>query len=499
MKHWTLAGTTALATVLISGMAQAAVTPEDVWQNWQKLSASYGQAMVADSVARDGDTLVVSGMKISMDQDGAKMDGKMDEVRFRDLGDGTVEVTMSETYPITMTMPDGAGGSDVLDITISQPGLTLLADGSATETSYGFSGPTIGLAIAASKNGAKKADANVTLTNLEGSYAVSEENGATVVDTDMGVDSMAFTLATDDAGNSVNVSATLAALKFVSGGNFLGIAAMENMPQALKDGFATDGEFNYGKGDVTIDAVNAGKPTKIVASNESGHFKFALDADAMAYGAGGKGVAMTISGAEIPFPELKINYAEAAFDFLIPVSKSESPSDFSLLTKIVDLTVSDEIWGMIDPGASLPRDPATVIIDTKGTVTLKADLMDKAAMEATNGAPPADLNTLDITEVRAKIAGAELTGNGALTFDNTDLATFGGVPTPTGKIDLTLTGGNGLMDKLVAMGLIPEDQAMGARMMIAMFAKPTEGAPDTLTSTLEFKDKGFYANGQRLK
>ncbi len=35
-------------------------------------------------------------------------------------------------------------------------------------------------------------------------------------------------------------------------------------------------------------------------------------------------------------------------------------------------------------------------------------------------------------------------------------------------------------------------------MMMAMFAK-AGAAPDELTSTLEFKDKGFYANGQRLQ
>ena len=40
---------------------------------------------------------------------------------------------------------------------------------------------------------------------------------------------------------------------------------------------------------------------------------------------------------------------------------------------------------------------------------------------------------------------------------------------------------------------------MGARMMMGLFAKPVEGEADTLTSTLEFKDKGFYANGQRLQ
>ena len=90
-----------------------------------------------------------------------------------------------------------------------------------------------------------------------------------------------------------------------------------------------------------------------------------------------------------------------------------------------------------------------------------------------------------------------VTGTGALTFDNTDLVTFGGMPAPTGQIDLKLVGGNTLMDKLVAMGLLPEDQAMGFRMMLSMFANAT--GEDELSSVLEFKDGGFFANGQRLQ
>ena len=108
-----------------------------------------------------------------------------------------------------------------------------------------------------------------------------------------------------------------------------------------------------------------------------------------------------------------------------------------------------------------------------------------------------ELNALDITSVQAKIAGAELTGSGALTFDNTDLVTYGGMPAPTGKVDLKLVGGNALLDKLVMMGLLTEDDANGARMMVSMFANSV--AEDELTSTLEFKDKGFFANGQQLQ
>ena len=92
-----------------------------------------------------------------------------------------------------------------------------------------------------------------------------------------------------------------------------------------------------------------------------------------------------------------------------------------------------------------------------------------------------------------------MTGTGAFTFDNTDMTTFAGMPAPDGKLDLKLMGGNGLLDKLVTMGLLSSDDAMGARMMVSMFANAGAEGTDELTSTIEFKDKILYANGQRMQ
>lgn len=498
MQNWSLAGTTAFVITVGASAAYAQVTPEEVWQNWQKLGASYGQAIVADSVVRQGDTLVVSNMKISMDQDGASLNGTLDEIRFRDLGDGTVEVTMSDVYPIQMKMPPEDGKTQELALTITQPGLKMIAGGNATETSYNFDGPTVNVAMQAIENGKAVVGVDLALTAMVGKYLVKTAGETSTLDSTVEAQGLSFQMNADENGNTATISGNLSGLKVASAGNFLGVAAMEDMAQALKQGFSTTLDLGYGAGTFQIDAVEAGRPTKITATNESGHFKLDLNGQALRYAAGGTGVNMVMSGADIPFPELKISYGEAAFDFLMPIAASTEPSAFAALLRIVDLSVSDEIWGMFDPTATLSREPATVVVDAKGTAKLAVDLFDEAAMAQLAGGPPGELNSLDLTEIRAKFAGAELTGAGAFTFDNTDLTTFDGVPAPTGKIDLVLKGGNGLLDKLVAMGLIPQDEAMGVRMMMAMFAKPGEGE-DVLNSTLEFKDKGFFANGQRLQ
>lgn len=498
MQNWSLAGTTAFIIAMGTGGAFAQVTPEEVWQNWQKLGASYGQAIVADSVVRQGDTLVVSNMKVSMDQDGAVLNGSLDEIRFRDLGDGTVEVTMSDTYPVQMTMPAEDGKTQELALTITQPGLRMIAGGNASETSYTFDGPTINVAMQAAENGKPVVTLDMAMTAMAGRYLVKSEGETSALDSAIEAQTVAFTVNADENGNTVAMTGNLAGLKLATAGNFLGVAAMENMAEALKNGFSTSVDVGYGAGAFQIDVVEAGKPSKVTATNETGHFRVNLDGQTMRYAAGGTGVNMALSGADIPFPEVKVSYAEAAFDFLMPIAASADPSDFSALLRIVDLAVSDEIWGMIDPSATLPREPATVVVDAKGTARLTVDIFDEAAMAQIGAQPPGELNSLDLTEIRAKIAGAELTGAGAFTFDNSDLVTFDGMPAPTGKVDLVLKGGNGLLDKLVAMGIVPEEEAMGFRMMLAMFAKPGEGE-DVLNSTLEFKDKGFFANGQRLQ
>jgi hypothetical protein len=508
-----LAGSTALV-MFLAAPAFADVTPEQVWENWLSFATSSGQTVTTESVERDGDTLVVTGMQMAIEQEGVTGTGSVDEIRFQDMGDGTVEVTMSDSYPFEMTIdpPEADADPTSLSMEIRQPGLTITASGDEAETVYDFSGPEVTIALTSVEGvDAEAVDLTVEakLTNVTGKYLVAVGEGETSsLTSSFAAENLALTMAGSDldpspaegemAGPSdMKVTLSMADLTGTTNGTFLGSAAMVDMAAALKAGFATDGSFSSGATTYDMQVTEAAGVTKITGQAESNTISFVMDATQLAYSGGAKAVTMSMSAPEIPFPQVNIGYGEAAFGFQMPVTVTEEPADFSFLTRIVDLTVSDEIWGIIDPTNQLPRDPATLVIDTKGKAKLFVDIMDPAAMEAAGDQPPGELNALDITALQAKIAGAELTGSGALTFDNTDLVTYGGMPAPTGKVDLKLVGGNTLMDKLVAMGLLPEDQVMGFRMMLSMFANAT--GEDELSSTLEFKDGGFFANGQQLQ
>lgn len=508
MGKWKLAGSTAAIALLAGTGAFADVTPEEVWQNWQDMSASYGQTLTAGSAVRDGDALLVKDVAIGYDKDGVVVDGKIPEMTFTDKGDGTVEITMSDTYPLNMTVPgtatDTAPATPTnLTITVAEPGMTMQASGTPEAISYVFNAPTLDITLTAINGvdaAAVDATVQVNLTNVVGNYMVEGDATVKNIDSSFAVDTAKITVvgADKETGSDFNFAMNVANIAGTGNGTFLGADAMEDMAAALRAGFATDFAMNYGAMTFDMTATEAGKPTKVAGTFDGGDMSFAMDVNRLQYGGSSKKVGFTVSSPEIPFPELKLGYDDAAFNMVMPVSKSDQPADFSLLTRLTGFTISDEIWGMVDPTGALPHDPATVILDASGKATVTADLMDTAAMAAVGDASPFLLNALDINALQVTAVGAELTGAGAFTFDNTDMTTFEGVPAPTGKLDLKLTGANALIDKVVAMGMITQDDAMGYKMMVSMFATATPDK-DELTSTLEFKDKGFYANGQRLQ
>ncbi|MEM1429430.1 MAG: DUF2125 domain-containing protein, partial [Pseudomonadota bacterium] len=112
---------------------------------------------------------------------------------------------------------------------------------------------------------------------------------------------------------------------------------------------------------------------------------------------------------------------------------------------------------------------------------------------------PAEFEQVDINELRLSVAGAELTGEGSVALDNETPGPFGpDSPAPDGTINLTLTGGQALLDTLVNMGLLSQDDAMMARMMTGMLARPGDG-PDTLVSEITLQPDGtILANGAPL-
>lgn len=296
-------------------------------------------------------------------------------------------------------------------------------------------------------------------------------------------------------GDPFTLSATLASTAStaeITGPNW---TDTDDFDAALKRGVTVAASGALGPAMFDFTSGQTAPKTSFATSIGGIDTRFAMKAAQMDYDLGAKALKFSVTAPDLGVPEGSMDLTELALNFAMPISATDKPAPFNLLLKVVDLNMVQALWALIDPTGQLPHDPATLILDTKGTATLTASLSDDTVLE---GAPPGILNSLDLTQLLLRVAGAEVSAQGGFTFDNSDTTTYPGMPLPTGQLQIRALGLNTLADKLVAMGLIPEDEVMTGRMMLSMFAN-SDPATDEITSTLEFKDKGFFANGQQLQ
>ena len=111
-----------------------------------------------------------------------------------------------------------------------------------------------------------------------------------------------------------------------------------------------------------------------------------------------------------------------------------------------------------------------------------------------------ELESISLDDLDIQGLGLEVTGDGSFVFDNDDLITIPGIPRPRGSAEVQLIGGNTFIDTLINMGILTQDYAMQARMMLMLFAKPDPSVADKLSSRWEITEDGqITANGQRLR
>ena len=496
-----LGGGAVIAALMVTTAAYADVTAEQVWNNWKAMVEAQGQTISTGSETKSGDTLVVRDITSKVDIEGGMATGTLAELDLREQGDGTVAVTLSPEYPIDLSMTPKGGKLTEMHIVLNQSGMKMVVSGSPGDMTYEFDAPTIGVKLAGMKADGKDIalDVDVGMTGAKGTYVIKGIDTRTVASS-VTADALTYRVSAKnpDGDGTFDLNGKMTGLTGKSDATLVGKMDMADLNAALQAGFAVDANFAYSASQGTSDFAQKGQTMHSETSASGGALNVALDKTRLNYGVAGKDVKVAVSGSQIPLPTVNVELAEIAANLLMPVAKSDTPQDFGLLVKLVGLKVNDEIWGMFDPGTVLPHDPATLVVDLAGKANWLFDIFDPAQQKMPH-AMPGQVHALDVKTLDLAVAGAELTGQGGFTFDNSDMTTFNGVPKPTGSVDLKLVGGNGLIDKLVKMGLVPADQASGARMMLGLFARPGTG-DDTLVSKIEITPNGeVMANGQRLQ
>ena len=490
-----------VAALLSSTAVYAEVTAQQVWDDWKATMAVYGNSgMTIGSEVAEGGTLTVTDLGVNSTFEGGSMTGNLASLVLTEQGDGTVAVTMSESYPLTLTSTTN-GEQSVMNVALNQSGLTMVVSGTPEEMTYTVDAAkyTVELNDVTDASGAVMPVAmTFTLNNMSGTY-VTTPGELRTIDYDIAAESadLVFDATDPETGAKVNFSGKMNELASIA---TMTIPPLDTAGEEIFNaGMAIAGGYTFGAASYLFSSMDpdTGETSGAITAM-GGSLDFSFDKDAMGYDNTITGLTMDLTSTAMPFP-VKLSIAEYGLGLLFPLAKTDTPTDWAAYLNLTDLAVNDEVWTMIDAGNVLPHDPATVVMDLTGTATMSSNILDpaeQAAMAA--GATPGVLNSMSINDITLRIAGAEVMGTGALTFDNTDTTTIPGVPRPEGTIELTINGVNGLLDKLVSMGLIPEDQAGMPRMMMGMFA--TVVGDDQLTSKIEFApDGGIFANGQQIQ
>lgn len=499
MRAFTFTGTaTCVAALMAAGAASADVSAQEVWDNWKDGMAIYGQEGISvGSETMAGSSLTVTDLTMSMSEDGTDVTSTIPSIVFTERGDGSVSVVMSESYPISIT---GAPGESAT-VTVTQTGMEMIVSGDASAMTYDFTANRLGISVDEIRDRSEVVQADIlfNLNNVTGSYTTSYGD-LNVIGYDMTIGGVDMLVDVNDDVEPLMLNFSGQIVNLAASGEVGMPADMDfEAPETMfVDGFYVNAGYSFGQSAYLFDFDDGNDAANGTASASAGALALSVDFDGISYSNGVSDLAISFEGGDVPFP-INASLGEYGMSFAMPLSQSDVPEDFSASFTLADLAVNDMIWSMGDPGGVLPRDPASVIIALTGTGSLFFDLLDPAqAMQMVDSDMPGALNSVTLEQLTITAAGAEVLGDGNFTFDNNDMSTFPGFPRPEGEINVAVNGANGLIDKLVQMGLLPEDQVMGARMMMGVFATPV--GDDMLTSKIEVNGEGHViANGQRLQ
>lgn len=502
----------ALCFAAFPQIAAADVSTDDVWANLQAYVGAFGGELTG-TLATTGDITTVTGIgaHFVFPFDMGTADLTQSEFSMRDNGDGSVTLIYPPemTYSIQVDIPDE--GRFQADILVGHSGMQANAKGTPDKVTYTYSADAMTVTPGDWSVPEDKMDGPVAVTM---SMAVQDIAGhadiatgdliATTMRSTVGEQKVAITWSGPDSGSGtgethVDSARFSGAFELPAGGSDL-----MNLAAAIRDSLRFDIESQATGYESTQTTQRDGESVTTQSNGyASSSYRVSLGKDGFNITGDSTGFFGDFLMPEIlPMP-IGLNGETARVALTVPLASGQTPQPFAVATKLDGLSLSEDIWALFDPGAGLPRDPVHVALDLSGTMRNLADLLDFNALIAMSksGTVPVELHSLSINDLRIAAAGAELTGAGAARFDNSDLESYRGMPKPVGQVDLTLTGANGLLDALVGIGVMTDQDAMGARMGLATVTKAMPKAgDDVLTSQVEFTDDGqVLANGLRIK
>ncbi|TRW98803.1 DUF2125 domain-containing protein [Paracoccus sp. M683] len=542
--------TSSIALAALAAPALSEITPAEVWEQLIAENAATGMTVTEGNREEAGDTLTITDAVFANESDTSALTITLPKVVMNQTGDGAVRWSIDGdiTGEITDTTLDDQ--PVVIPFTLSVPGNETVSSGSVDDLTHEYKADSavFSAQLPSGEDNAVVIPLTMAMDGLTGTQRSTQQgaDGARETAFDGKLGALKIDISGDLPETAESGAGTFSGGYAMNGLDVTGKMVMASgsydmntqMEEALKNGAQFQFDLTYADSAGTFEF--AGTDLEGTASTGNGTFssgpgtlRFSMSDEGLNYAGSMEGSENEVTVSTLPFP-IRYVLSSGSFDFAMPVMQSDTPAPFRVMTAIKGLTINDELWGLFDPTSQLPRDPADLNIDLTGEMTLPESLFaaaetppasapmagssampaedaDSDADAAASDAMPADDGTetgmpdmpqppevlkITINDVSLKAVGADAKVSGELAAPEGGSITVA----PVGQIDGEFLGVNALLDKLGAMGLVPQDQMMAARMMLTMFLRPAEDDPNKLTTRLEFKEDGsVFANGQQVK
>ncbi|WP_425051310.1 DUF2125 domain-containing protein [Psychromarinibacter sp. S121] len=512
MKHAPLS----LAAFTLFPLAAAAdVTPQDVWANMSTAMNAMGAEVTAD-VAEDGATMTVSDMvaRFTFPNDTGSFEMHMGDMVLTGRDDGTVLIELPASQDMTFGGELTGEGGFSATMRMDTPNYLTTATGEPGDVTYHYELDEYDMTFtgleltgdAAEEMGTPGITGTMRFEGMKGFYRIWGED---VVRMSMrgtmetGAFDMGFSFTSPDGDTVTQTNtATMGAMESSAEVAIPQGTSVMALGQALRDGLMVSYEYRLESQESRQEQTMNGEP---MGSQSA---VYGMTDGSLGFSADGLNLTGRVEGYEmemfqpmiVPMP-LQFAIAAADGSMSMPVLSSEEAVDSHVRLNFEGLTIGDSLWGMFDPAGQLPRDPAQLVVDMTAKVKLLFDMVDYEQLVALEDSDevPAEVSEVGISEIRLNAVGADLMATGGFTLDNSDLETFGGFPATDGAATVTLKGFDALLDTLIGMGLVPEDQAGMARMMLGGFAQKDDEGTYSSEIVIDGETGQISANGQRIR
>lgn len=489
----TLAGAAALM-LATAPAAWAELQAPTIWADWQEVYNRFGGSLEAASTEYANGTLTLEGVSYTTDLADVASIANYGTITMVEQADGTVVIEVPANVQADTTTT--AEGVEIAQsMSMRHQGLSIVAREDGAERVYDIAADTMTLevdsVITAQGETASPTTVTMRFAGMQSVYRSGLGDDGQGFEQTLVFDGIDVGSRFAEDGASVDLSYALVGVT----SDFEGVYGplSEGPIKGLSDMNITyDGTLDHSGSTLRIAGDTPDGPLDVSGTSAAGTLAFDLGADSLSYSLASTGAEIVAQVPGFPLP-VAVSMEEIGSAFTLPFGEPGLEKPFGMEVTLRDLLVDDALWSLFDPTGQLPRDPATLVLNLDGTAVMNVDLFgDPEAMAQLAGAPGV-LKSLTLNELLLTFAGAQLRGSGDVVFPEETL-----IPEPVGTLELALDGGFALVDKLVALGFLPAQQAGFVKGMSGAVAETV--GDDQLESTIEFTPGGgITANGLPLK